>query len=97
LLAGTAEVLKCGVGFDAVDQLHDIVCLDHRVGREEGRTQRPEMSVGVTQYGRPLPGTTVRSERTFQEHVPIPSRTFELGRIAPSSNRLILLKTQTEY
>jgi hypothetical protein len=28
---------------------------------------------------------------------PIPSRTFELGRIATAANRLILLETQAEY
>jgi hypothetical protein len=35
--------------------------------------------------------------REHSRNLPIPSRTFELGRIAPASNRLILLKSQAEY
>jgi hypothetical protein len=30
-------------------------------------------------------------------NLPTPSRTFELGRTTPASNRLIFLKTQAEY
>jgi hypothetical protein len=40
---------------------------------------------------------TTGNERECSLNVPIPSRTFELGRIPPSPNHLILLKTLAEY
>jgi hypothetical protein len=40
---------------------------------------------------------TAANEREHFRYLPIPSHTFELGRVAPAANCLILLKTQAEY